>query len=91
MSSKSTEIRDTEIKDIEEIAQQAHAGTDVSKHFTGHFQAKQQIDIALSLELLRSVDEECKLQNISRQDWISTACAEKINHDIQVSHKTKTD
>jgi hypothetical protein len=79
MSSKSTEI-----KDIEEIAQQAHLGADVSEHFTGYFQAKQQINITFSLELLRSIDAECQLQKISRQDWIKIVCAEKI-HDIQSS------
>ena len=63
MSSKSTEI-----KDIEEIAQQAHLGKDVSEHFTGYFQANQQISIAFPLELLRSIDAECQLQKINRQD-----------------------
>jgi len=51
MNSKSTEV-----KDIEEIAQQADSGEDVSEHFTGHFQAKQQINIAFPLELLKSID-----------------------------------
>jgi uncharacterized pyridoxal phosphate-containing UPF0001 family protein len=73
MSSKSTEI-----KDIEEIAQKAHLGTDVSEHFTGHFQANQQINICFPLELLRSIDAECQLQKISRQDWIKIVCAEKM-------------
>jgi uncharacterized pyridoxal phosphate-containing UPF0001 family protein len=79
MSSKSTEIQD-----IEEIAQQAHLGEDVSEHFTGHFQANQQINITFPLELLRSIDAECQLQKINRQDWIKIVCAEKI-HDIQSS------
>ncbi len=34
-----------EIKDIEEIARTAHSGIDISEHFTGNFQAKQQINI----------------------------------------------
>jgi len=83
MSSKSTEI-----KDIEEIAQQAQLGSDVSEHFTGHFQAKQQINIALPLELLLSIEAECQLQKIDRQDWIKIVCAEKI-HDLQVSRISK--
>jgi uncharacterized pyridoxal phosphate-containing UPF0001 family protein len=74
----------TEVKDIEEIAQQAHLGTDVSEHFTGHFQAKQQISITFPLELLRSIDSECQLQSINRQDWITMVCAEKIR-EVQVS------
>lgn len=68
----------TEIKDIEEIAQQAHLGKDVSEHFTGHFQVKQQISINFPLELLRSIDAECQLRKMNRQDWIKMVCAEKI-------------
>ena len=83
MSSKSTEIQD-----IEEIAQQAHLGADISEHFTGRFQVKQQINITLPLELLRSIDAECQLQKIDRQDWLKMVCAEKI-HDLQVSRISK--
>jgi len=83
MSSKSTEI-----KDIEEIAHQAHLGADVSKHFTGHFQAKQQINITIPLELLHSIDAECQLLHIDRQDWIKVVCAEKIR-EIQASRILK--
>jgi hypothetical protein len=83
MNSKSTEIRD-----IEEIAQQAHAGTDISEHFTNDFQAKQQISIALPLELLKSIDAECQLQGISRQDWIKRVCADRL-HTIQAGKISK--
>jgi len=34
-SAKAMRKQSTEIKDIEEIAQQAHLGKDVSEHFTG--------------------------------------------------------
>lgn len=68
-----------ETKDIEDIAQQAHAGIDISEHFTGQFQAKQNIDVVLPVDLLKLIDSECKRQNISRKDWISAACSEKIH------------
>ncbi len=83
MSSKSTEI-----KDIEEIAQQAHLGADISEHFTGNFQAKQQINITFPLGLLRSIDAECQRQKIDRQDWIKLVCAEKIR-EVQASRSSK--
>ncbi|NEQ69513.1 MAG: hypothetical protein F6K21_29285 [Symploca sp. SIO2D2] len=73
MGSKSTEI-----KDIEEIAQQAHLGADVFEHFTGNFQAKQQINIALLLELLQSIDTECQRENLDRQDWIKLVSLRKF-------------
>lgn len=79
----------TEIKDIEEIAQQAHLGEDVSEHFTNHFQVKQQVNIDFPLELLRSIDTECQLQKMERQDWIKMVCAEKI-HEVQVSRTSNT-
>ena len=81
MSSKSTET-----KDIEEIAQQAHLGADISEHFTGNFQAKQQINITFPLKLLRSIDAECQRQKIDRQDWIKLVCAEKIR-EVQASRR----
>lgn len=68
----------TEIMDIEEIAQQAQAGVDISEHFTGQFQAKQNIDVALPIELLKSIDLECQRQDVTRQDWINAVCAEKV-------------
>ncbi|NJM49142.1 MAG: hypothetical protein HC860_25695 [Alkalinema sp. RU_4_3] len=48
MTSKSGKVQD-----IEEIARQAHAGVDVSEHFTGEFQVKQRIglDFPSSLHL----------------------------------------
>jgi hypothetical protein len=76
MKSKSTKI--TEAQDIEAIARQAHAGEDVSEHFTGNFQAKQWVDIDFPLELLHQIDEACRSQNLTRQDWIRQVCAEKI-------------
>ena len=38
---------------IETIVQQAHEGVNVSEHFTGQFQVKQNITIDFPLELLR--------------------------------------
>ena len=63
---------------IETIAQQAHDGVDVSEHFTGRFQVKQNITIDFPLELLRMIDVECAQNNLSRQDWIKHACTEQV-------------
>jgi hypothetical protein len=73
MNSKSTDIQD-----IETIAQKAHDGEDVSEHFTGRFQVKQNVTIDFPLDLLRSIDIECKRHNLSRQDWIKRVCAEQV-------------
>ncbi|NER19444.1 MAG: hypothetical protein F6J96_01515 [Symploca sp. SIO1C2] len=48
-----------------------------------------QINIALLLELLQSIDTECQRENLDRQDWIKLVCAEKIS-EIQASIISKT-
>ena len=60
--------------DIEKIAERAHRGEDVSRHFTGRHVAKQRIDIDLPLGFLRLIDEECQRMGITRQAWIKMAC-----------------
>ena len=64
--------------EIEEIADRAHAGEDVSSHFTGRHLAKQRISLDLPLRFLRLIDEECKRMGISREAWIKMACDERL-------------
>lgn len=64
--------------EIEEIAKRAHAGEDVSSHFTGRHLAKQRINLDLPLRFLRLIDEECKRMGISREAWIKMACDERL-------------
>lgn len=68
----------TNIQDIEEIAEKAQRGQDVSKYFTGQHTAKQRVNIDFPLELLRTIDSECRRIGITRQGWIKMACDEKI-------------
>ena len=65
-------------EDIEEIADRAQNGEDVSRHFTGRFIAKQRVNVDFPLGLLRRIDAECKTIGITRQAWIKMACDEKI-------------
>ena len=64
--------------DIEEIAEQASQGHDVSEYFTGQHSAKQYVSIDFPLELLRAIDAECKLVGVTRQAWIKMACDERL-------------
>jgi hypothetical protein len=68
----------TKIQDIEEIAEKAQHGQDVSKFFTSEHAAKQRVNIDFPLELLRTIDSECKRIGITRQGWVKMACDEKI-------------
>jgi hypothetical protein len=68
----------TEIQDIEDIAEKAQRGQDVSKYFTGQHTAKQRVNIDFPLELLKTIDAECRRIGITRQGWVKMACDEKI-------------
>src|SRR5258706_16268911 len=63
---------------IEEIADQAAQGHDVSEYFTGEHSAKQYVSIDFPLDLLRAIDAECKLVGVTRQAWIKMACDERL-------------
>lgn len=63
---------------IEEIAEMAQRGEDVSSHFTGNFRAKQRVSVDFLLELLRLIDAECRTLGISRQFWIQRACTAQL-------------
>ncbi len=64
--------------DIEEIAERAMQGIDVSEHFTGQHTAKQYVSIDFPLELLRAIDAECKKVGVTRQAWIKMTCDERL-------------
>jgi hypothetical protein len=64
--------------DIEEIAERAAQGHDVSQHFTGQHVTKQFVSIEFPLALLRAIDAECKQVGVTRQAWIKLACDERL-------------
>lgn len=64
--------------DIEEIAEMAASGEDISQYFTGQHTAKQQISVDFPLHLLRMIDAECQRLGISRQTWVLATCEEKL-------------
>lgn len=68
----------TQAEDIEQIAEQAAHGEDVSAHFTGKHVAKQRINVDFPLNLLRRVDLECQRLGVTRQAWIKMICDERL-------------
>jgi hypothetical protein len=68
----------TQVVDIEEIAERAERGEDISAHFPKTFVAKQRVNIDFPLALLREIDAECARIGITRQAWIKMACAESL-------------
>ena len=64
--------------EIEEIAEHAERGEDVSAYFTGQHRAKQRVNIDFPLKLLQQIDAECERLGVTRQAWIKMACDERI-------------
>jgi hypothetical protein len=64
--------------EIEEIAERAERGEDVSAYFTGQHRAKQRVNVDFPLNLLRQIDAECQRLGVTRQAWIKMACDERI-------------
>jgi hypothetical protein len=64
--------------EIEEVAERAESGEDVSAYFTGQYRAKQRVNVDFPLNLLRQIDAECRRLGVTRQAWIKMACDERI-------------
>lgn len=78
MRKKSAEYSRKKSIGIEEIAERAQKGEDVSEYFTGKHLAKQRVNVDFPLSLLRQIDAECQRLGITRQAWIKTACDERL-------------
>jgi hypothetical protein len=85
MSEKSTKRPNAE--DIEDIAQRAERGEDVSAHFTNRHEAKQRVNIDFPLALLRQIDAECQRVGVTRQAWIKMVCDERLRQ-VLISPRT---
>lgn len=77
MSKRSVRVSKND-EELEEIAEKASRGEDVSSHFTGQFLAKQRVNVDFPLELLQQIDAECRRVGITRQSWIKMACDERL-------------
>ncbi len=64
--------------DIEEIAERAERGEDISAFFTGGYTVRQYVRIDFPLTLLQSIDAECRQVGVTRQAWIKMACDERL-------------
>ncbi len=64
--------------DIEDVAERAERGEDISSHFTTTYTAKQRVNIDFPLALLREIDAECQRIGVTRQAWIKMVCAEHL-------------
>ena len=77
----------THVVDIEEIAERAERGEDISAHFPKTFVAKQRVNIDFPLALLRTIDAECGRIGVTRQAWIKMVCAERLRQSASIDSK----
>lgn len=68
--------------DIEDIAERAERGEDISAHFTRKYTVKQRVNIDFPLALLREIDAECQRVGVTRQAWIKMVCAEYLHNTL---------
>ncbi len=54
------------VEDIEEIAECAEGGEDISAHFTNRHVPKQRVNVDFPLELLQQIDTECQRIGVTR-------------------------
>ena len=87
MKKEKTKNKHNKTKNIEEIAERANRGEDVSPYFTGDHVAKQRVNVDFPLDSVKIIDQECRRLGITRQSWIKIACDEKISHRYAVSMK----
>jgi hypothetical protein len=74
----------TQAIDIEEIAERAERGEDISAHFPKTFVAKQRVNVDVPLALLRAIDAECARIGVTRQAWMKMVCAEHLRQSASV-------
>jgi hypothetical protein len=87
MPKKSAKQVEKKLVDIEEIAERAERGEDVSQYFTGKQSARQRVNVDFSVILLRQIDAECERLGVTRQAWIKIACDERLRQlDSHVRH-----
>ena len=89
MPKKSAKHVEKKSVDIEEIAERAERGEDVSQYFTGKQSARQRVNVDFSVILLRQIDAECERLGVTRQAWIKIACDERLRQlDSRVRHSS---
>ncbi len=74
-------------EEIEDIAERAERGEDISAHFTNRHEAKQRVNIDFPLALLREIDAECQRVGVTRQAWIKMVCDERLRQALMNSQR----
>ena len=90
MREKSVKYTGKKPVDIEEIAQRAEPGEDVSQYFTGKHTARQRVNVDFSVSLVRQIDAECERLGVTRQAWIKIACNERLRQMSSHVHHEST-
>jgi hypothetical protein len=85
-------MRKTKPLSAEEIAEQADAGADISKHFTNRgkmMPAIQRVNVDFTADMLKELDQAAENMNISRQAVIKTLVRIGLNRHYLVKTQKK--
>ncbi len=65
--------------DAERIAEMADRGEDVSAHFTNSFTVVRRVNVDFTAPMLRELDDEATMLNVSRQAVIKTLLRDALD------------
>ena len=65
--------------DAEQIAEMADRGEDVSSHFTNSFTVVRRVNVDFTAPMLRELDQEARMLNVSRQAVIKTLLRDALD------------
>lgn len=65
--------------DAEQIAEMADRGEDISAHFTNSFTVVRRVNVDFTAPMLRELDREATMLNVSRQAVIKTLLRDALD------------
>ena len=65
--------------DAEQIAEMADRGEDISVHFTNSFTVIRRVNVDFTAPMLRELDQEATMLNVSRQAVIKTLLRDALD------------
>lgn len=65
--------------DAEQIAEMADRGEDISSHFTNSFTVVRRVNVDFTAPMLRELDQEATMLNVSRQAVIKTLLRDALD------------
>ena len=79
MGAKDPLPKTSKLLDAEQIAEMADRGEDISAHFTNSFTVVRRVNVDFTAPMLRELDQEATMLNVSRQAVIKTLLRDALD------------